>query len=313
MKNPRESVVCIDEQMIPFTGTSLLKQYVPNKPNPVGLKNFVLATPSRIVLDFVIYQGQNTFRPHVSNDKIGIGGVVVFHLRESLRKRTKIYCDCYFTSIPLIDIMLQSDVYVTGTLKKNRRSSASMAILNDKSLMRAGRGSESIVVRNNQRVTIVKWYDNKPILMASSCDGVEPQTICRRWSKKEKMYMQEPCPAIIREYNRYMGGVDLVDRMISYYCIKARTKKWTIRTIMHLFDLALANSWLQYRKEAQQLGIAQKQIMQFLDFCMAVAESLISWEAPISNTSDSDEHSSKKRRVSLPSSPERRNGAKHMP
>ena len=79
------------------------------------------------------------------------------------------------------------------------------------------------------------------------------------------MYMQVPCPAIIREYNRNMGGVDLVDRMISYYRIKSRTKKWTIRTIMHLFDQALANSWLQYRQEAQQLGIAQKQIMQFLD------------------------------------------------
>jgi hypothetical protein len=34
----------VDEQMIPFCGTTSLKQYVKNRPNPEGIKNFVLAT-----------------------------------------------------------------------------------------------------------------------------------------------------------------------------------------------------------------------------------------------------------------------------
>ncbi len=33
---PRTQVVSINEQMVPFTGTTQLKQYVPNKPNSVG-------------------------------------------------------------------------------------------------------------------------------------------------------------------------------------------------------------------------------------------------------------------------------------
>lgn len=40
MAQPREQETCMDEMMIPFTGQCYLKQYVPNMPNPVGLKVF---------------------------------------------------------------------------------------------------------------------------------------------------------------------------------------------------------------------------------------------------------------------------------
>lgn len=68
-----------------------------------------------------------------------------------------------------------------------------------------------------------------------------------------------------------MGGVDLVDRMMSYYRMSGRRKKWTLQMLMHFTDLALANSWLLYRKDLTP----KKNIKQFLEFLHGSGHDLL--------------------------------------
>ncbi len=51
-----------------------------------------------------------------------------------------------------------------------------------------------------------------------------------------------------------------------------RTKKWTIRMLMHFTDLALVNSWLLYCRDNQENGTPRKAIMKFLEFRVVVAQ-----------------------------------------
>ena len=99
----------------------------------------------------------------------------------------------------------------------------------------------------------------------SSAHGLPPQDKSKRWSKGEKKYIEVDRPAIIQQYNAKMGGVDLCDRMMSFYRMSARTHKWTIRTIMHFIDLAVVNSWFQYRGDDRVHSVLEKSL-KMLEF-----------------------------------------------
>lgn len=45
----------------------------------------------------------------------------------------------------------------------------------------------------------------------------------------------------IKEYNAVMGGVDFYNRLIRFYRIKIKSKKWTLRLIFHAVDIAVTN------------------------------------------------------------------------
>ena len=112
---------------------------VPRKPNPTGLNNFVLAGASGLVLDFELYQGAGTFdRYDIHGKKAGQGPGAVLRLCESLSNGHRLYCDRFFTSLPLINHMLTKGVYVTGTITK---CYLLVTFTDDRAMVKVGRGT----------------------------------------------------------------------------------------------------------------------------------------------------------------------------
>ncbi|XP_033966268.1 piggyBac transposable element-derived protein 3-like [Pseudochaenichthys georgianus] len=273
----RPECASIDEQMIPFTGACPYRQYLPMKPNPVGIKNFVCATADGIVLDFDLYQGKGALLEQVEEEEVGLGlgGLVLARLCQTLHRGTNVYGDRFFTSIRCVEQMMKKEMYITGTIMKNRLAGGKEKLPSDKTMKNTGRGTSSELSTEDGKLCVVKWYDNKPVLMMSVVHGTEPEDTCQRWDKKLKQYVTVSRPSIVREYNLKMGGVDLIDRMISYYRMSARTKKWKMRMLMHFTDLALANSWLLYRKDLAICAAPKKSIMQFREFRTEMATTLL--------------------------------------
>lgn len=319
----RPECVSIDVQMIPFTGACPCRQYLPMKPNPVGIKNFVSATPDGIVLDFHLYQNRDALLEQGEEaEGLGLGSLVMARLCQTLHRGTKVYCDQFFTSIQGAEQMMKKELYVTGTVMKNRVAAAVQKLPTDKAMKKAGRGTSREVSTEDGKLCAVKWYDNKPILMMSVVHGTQPEDTWQCWDKKLKQYVSVSRPSIVREYNLKKGGVDSADRMISYYRMSAHTTKWTVHMLMHFTDLALANSWLLYRKDLTVRGTPKHSIMQFLKFRMEVARTLLAQhhsqedDTDLSELSEEEDNSKQVKNhpvVAVPHVSVRRRANAHLP
>nr|CAD7575010.1 unnamed protein product [Timema californicum] len=65
--------------------------------------------------------------------------------------------------------------------------------------------------------------------------------------------------------------------------IRIRSRKWTLKMIFHAVDLALTNSWLEYRHIAREHKVPTKEILDLLHFRQRVAEALIKTGKPTSS------------------------------
>lgn len=179
----------LDEQMIPFMGKCGQRQFVKNKPRPVGLKNFVLTTSDGIMLDFVIYQGSTTDLP---DRDLGLGAAVTLKLTETLPRNSHVYFDRYFTSLPGLIKLSENGIYGSGTLMTNRFRERN-ALKEDRHMNRGD--SQQIVgfKENKPTIAITKWMDNKSVLLASTSIGKESSTMGQICNSIQGCEMSSSC------------------------------------------------------------------------------------------------------------------------
>ena len=98
-------------------------------------------------------------------------------------------------------------IWSCGTLRSNRLRGGQ--IEDDKVLQQRGRGAYTSITDKTHGVTVVKWFDNRSVMLSSTFLGIEPVVMKKRYDRKNKRYIEVPTPAIVVDYNRSMGGVDL--------------------------------------------------------------------------------------------------------
>ena len=104
----------IDEAMIPFQGRSSLKQYMPAKPVKRGIKVWCrVDLHNGNMCEVQVYTGRS------ERAEGGLGRRVVLDLSQG--KHHHLYFDNFFSSVSLLDTLLQKGVYACGTARQNYR------------------------------------------------------------------------------------------------------------------------------------------------------------------------------------------------
>ncbi|KAE9545778.1 hypothetical protein AGLY_001321 [Aphis glycines] len=155
----------------------------------------------------------NCFEPYkastVDRTKYGLIGDSVLNLCHALHgKNHKLFMDNLFTSLAVIRQLRSFDIWVIGTVRINR----------------------------------------VPQIQSSLVPGAEPIDEIVRYDKKEKTRIKVDRPFCIQEYNKFMGGVDFMDRLISHYPHGFKNKKWYLRIFFQFMNIAIVNAWILYRQ-----------------------------------------------------------------
>ncbi|XP_047105102.1 piggyBac transposable element-derived protein 2-like [Schistocerca piceifrons] len=273
---PVEECVSVDEQICSTKARSYLKQYMPNKPHKYGYKLFVISGISGYAHDFEIFTGdENEPEKRVTGEEdLGASANVVVRLSRILPRNMnhKLYCDNYYTSLPLLVWLHKQGIYSLGTVRRNRVPDCKLPSEAELKKMARGASVERVATVDGVDISNVVWKDNKSVMLLSTLAGQQPIHEAGRYDKKTKSRITIPCPQIIKLYNKHMGGVDLLDSIMGRHKILVKSRKWYIRLFYHLLDMGVVNSWLLYRRVAETKGI--RRTMKLSEFRMEIAHCL---------------------------------------
>ena len=280
-----ENDFSIDETMVAYKGTRAgnLRQYIKNKPYKWGYKFFVIAGVSGIILDFIPYQGSATFTElkgtkHELTEhelSLGVGASVVIALCKSVPDpvNSVVYFDNYFSGLPLFTYLKQNlNIRSLGTLRSNRIAGCPIEV--DKVLIKQGRGTFDYKSDIIQGITVIKWVDNKCVLLGSTIYGVNPTSNLKRFSKPAGKKIDIVCPNVVSKYNKHMGGVDKANALMGLYKTPSKAKRWYFAIFTYLLDISVVNAWIVYRQDCSALNQKYKPLKHFrLEIIQSLAQT----------------------------------------
>ena len=163
-----------------------------------------------------------------------------------------LYTDNFYTSPALYSELQRLGFEACGTLRLNRRGVPPEA----KSALSKGE-SRTIPVEDTMKV--VQWHDKRVVSILTTVHSASPVAVERRSRRASGGREQVEKPEAIVEYNKYMGGVDKGDQLLSYYGFPHRTVKWWKRAFYYLLDVAIINSYILYCKTVKGRHLTHEQ------------------------------------------------------
>ncbi|XP_046679337.1 piggyBac transposable element-derived protein 2-like [Homalodisca vitripennis] len=257
---PMRATLSIDEQTCATKTKHYMRLYNPNKPHKWGYKLYVICDDKGFAYKFEIYTGQSE-APLNGEPDLGTTGNLVVRLAREVPRNVNyaIYCDNYYSSLPLFSYLHKEGIFMLGTFRRDRLPDCPFE---EKSIMiKSSRGTcdEWITVVDDTPISVVCWHDNQVVTLGSTFCGALPLEKIKRYDRKNKKYSEISCPKVVKIYNRHMGGVDQMDSHIGRHHIRMKSKKWYFRLLYHLVDMAVVNAWILHSSMQEENKVSQKE------------------------------------------------------
>lgn len=94
-------------------------------------------------------------------------------------------------------------------------------------------------VVDNVQLGLFSWKNNKLVILVSDYIGVNPISKIKR-RKEGTADINLDCPQVVKEYNKFMGGVDLLDSFMARHKFTLKSRKWYMRVFNHLLDMTVS-------------------------------------------------------------------------
>ncbi|XP_056643942.1 piggyBac transposable element-derived protein 4-like [Diorhabda sublineata] len=219
--------LCIDEMLVKFRGRCSFRMFIKSKPGKYGLKvQCMCDAKTHYLYNAFIYTGKPLIQ---RNSSQSVPTQDVLKLTEPVYGSNRnITGDSWFTSIELVDLLLQKGLTYVGTIRKNKREIPREFLPNK---TRPEESSLFGFVRDKTLVSHVP-KKNKSVVLLSS---MHHEISVNEQSKK---------PEIIEFYNSTKGGVDALDLKCSNYSCSRRTRRWTNAIFGAIMNVSIANGYV---------------------------------------------------------------------
>ena len=167
----------------------------------------------------------------------------------------------------IFETLARMTTYACGTLRINRTELP-------KNLMQKGhkdmkkKGDSIFSKCGNLLLTL--WQDKKIIRVLSTFHGTEMSKTTRNLKDTEGKFSRAeiPYPQSVKDYSKYMGGVDLADQMFSYYSFGRKSRKWTTKLFFFALEVMKLNSYIMFN------SLVEKKV-SFFEFSIGLVHEIL--------------------------------------
>lgn len=232
--------VTIDEMMEPFRGRCKFRMYIKNKPCKYGIKIYATVDSATYYTVYMeIYPGT---QPNDSPFKMENDASSVVKRCISIIDKTgrNVTMDNFFTSVPLANYLyFNHRITVVGTLRKDKREIP----------------AELLDITERRRCSSMFAFSRPPnycSMVSYMPDKKKKKLVLLLSTLHEDDKIDETSgddmkPEMITYYNATKGGVDVVDRLKSEYCVSRISRRWPFTVFNGLLNVGAVNAFIIFK------------------------------------------------------------------